>query len=259
MSVTPFAKRKPMPVPAKLTSASTALVVSPVDRLRTELVESENERADAARVRIDLEAGLPDVIAQNDEEALARHERAADAARRRLDLAEARVAKLTLAVRDAEHQAEQERRQGVYDEAKRALKQARQIMAAEYEPAARAVADVLNRVSKLRAQIYTANQALPADAEPLSLMVEPAFNGEHFTDGSDEMVEQTFLVDKATGQYAPYAAGPGPSFEYRTRMVKRSLPIHPARPHKAIADFVNLPGIDDTYIFAAPFWGQPRA
>ncbi|WP_128564987.1 hypothetical protein [Methylobacterium crusticola] len=253
-AVTPFTRRKVAP-----TAPSTAVTVSPIDVLRRQLVEADAERQDAVRARHDLDESRADVLVGGDEATLKRHEEAAAAARRRLDIAESKHARLTIELRDAEHQAEQVRRRAVYAEAKRALKEAREIMSSEYEPAARAVADVLNRVSKLRGQVYAANQDLPADVEPLSLMVEPAFNGAHFTDGSDEMVEQTFLVDKATGQYAPYAAGPGPSFEYRTRMVKRSLPIHPARPHKAIADFVNLPGINDTYIFAAPFWGQPRA
>lgn len=231
---------------------------SSLDVLRRALSAAEDERADAVRVRHDLEDRRGDVVADGDEEGLRQHDEKIAAAKRRIDLAESKHARTLLDLQSEERATEQARRRVIHERGTAAIAEARAIMAAEYVPAAQAVVDVLKRVAELRAVARAANLDLPEDTAPIELTAEP-FNGRNWLTGAAQEIEETRLVHRETGERAPAGIVSGPMYVERRVKVKRPAPTVPAVPHLAIADFVNLPGLArDQYLYAAPFWGRPR-
>ncbi|MCJ2082763.1 hypothetical protein [Methylobacterium sp. J-090] len=251
--------RTPKHQKVKATDAGEA-----VEELRRDLAKAESERADAVRVRHDLEERRSEVVDGGDVNTLEEHDRAIENAKRRIDVAESAHARLTLAVQAAEWATEQARRQAIYDAGTSAMAQARTMIATEYLPAARALAEIVRAAVDLRDKAAKANDELPEGVEPISLMAEPAFNGRHYAGSPDLTEERVYFVNKATGERAgrfdaPEMHANQGRWERRTEVVPRDAPAVPAEPHKSVVDYLNLPGLTpDGYIYAAPFWGRPR-
>ncbi|POR42663.1 hypothetical protein CRT23_12865 [Methylobacterium sp. V23] len=157
-----------------------------------------------------------------------------------------------------EAEVEQARRRALRAEAEKAMAEAATLMRTEYVTHARAVARILRQVAALRALAFTANENLPDGADAIPTNVEP-LNSRHWASGSEE-VEEMCLFHRETGEPAPSNVVTGPSYERRLVKIRRPTPVYPEVPHRAVADYVNLPGVDpDEYIYAASHWTQPRA
>lgn len=229
-----------------------------VEQLRRDLDAAEAERADAVRARHDLEDRREDVLASEDVAQLEAHETAMAAVERRVAVAETRCSRLAGEIEAAEAEVEQARRRAIHAEAEKALEEARRLMRTEYVQRAQAVAETLRQVAALRAVVLRANESLPINAEPIETNVEPP-NARHWASGSSDEVTELRLVHRETGEPAPPDVVSGPNYEHRLVQVRRSIPLYPEVPHRAVADFVNLPGLDpQEYIYGAAFWGQPR-
>lgn len=235
-----------------------------IEALRRDLDAADAERADAVRTRLDLEERRPLVVDDGDLDALDAHDAQIERAKRRIDVADSAHARLTLAVQAAEVEAEQARRYAIRAEAETAMAEARRLIADEYPAAARMVAAILNKVAELQTVAHQANNDLPAGAEPVSTIAEPAFNGQHLAGSEDLTEEVTYFVNCETGRRAGGTDCPEMScnahrWERRTERVERSMPRTPHKPHRSVVGFTNLPGLDgESYIYGAPFWGQPR-
>lgn len=228
------------------------------ESLRRELATTDQARVDAVRERLDLEERRSDVVAEGDLDAVEQHDRAIEAAKRRIDIAESAHARLTLELREAEDAEEQARRRAIRAEAEGALTEARRLMRTEYVERAKAVAETLRKVAALRTIALKANDSLPIDAEPIDTKVEPS-NARHWAIGSSDEVTELRLFHRVTGEPAPPNVVNGPNYEHRLVKIRRPIPLYPEVPHRAVADFVNLPGLDpQEYIYAAAYWGQPR-
>jgi len=229
-----------------------------VEDLRRELAAADAERADAVRIRHDLEEQRSEVVDVGDLEALEEHDRAIENARRRIDVADSAHARLTLALQAVEAEAEQARRRALRAQAEKAMAEAATLMRTDYVRHAKAVAATLRQVAALRAIALAANETLPDGDEPVATNVEP-LNARHWASGSDETTELR-LFHRVTGELAHPSIVSGPDYEHRLVTARRPVPFYPEVPHRAVADFVNLPGVDpDEYIYAASHWTQPRA
>jgi hypothetical protein len=254
-----------MPVRKKdmVTGAADAV---DLEHLRRDLDAAEAERADAVRARHDLEDRRDAVLASEDVSQLEQHEVALAAVERRLAVAEARCTRLAGEIEAAEAETEQAVRRAAYKAAEKGLTEARRIVAEEYPAAARAIVEILKRADALRSAAIKANEALPVDAEPLDLILEPGgFNGFHYRGAKTLTETRTTYVNKATGLPAgPYDCPQLHSESHKWRAVveevQRPLPPVPSTPHRSVIDFTNLPGFtDETYIWAAACWGRPRS
>ena len=236
-----------------------------VEHLRRELATVDVERADAIRTRHDLEDGRVDTVEAGDLDALEALDRDIERAKRRIDIAESRFARLTLDLQAAEAEAEQARRHALRAEAEAAMTEMQRLIQEEYPPAAMALAALLNRAKELRTVAIRANNELPEGAEPVSTIAEPEFNGRWLKDSRDLTVERTYYVNKTTGQRAgphdcPMLHSERGKWDVVTETVELPRPIYPDVPHQSVVDFTNLPGLKrDAYIYGAPSWGQPRS
>ncbi|MCJ2120658.1 hypothetical protein MKK65_29570 [Methylobacterium sp. J-001] len=229
-----------------------------IEGLRTARAQADAERIDAVRMRVDAEDRRHAALKAEDETALARIDDELSTVRRRIDIAEAKFARLDGELAQAEHDAEQGRRHAVMAEAMRALDQAREVMRNEYPAAALAVVDVLRRVRAFQEIARQANLELPDDAAPLSLIVDPLFTPEAAPMPTPMMWGQA-LFHKETGKRAPISIHSGPDYELREVLVPRPLADVHAPTFMPIADFVNLPGVEPgKYFYGAVRWGQPR-
>ncbi len=204
------------------------------------------------------------MLGSEDVAQLEQHETALGAVERRVAVAEARCTRLASEIEVAEAQVEQGRRRGAYAEAEKALTEGRRVLEREYLPAATAMVEILNRAMKCRAVIYEANKNLPDGADPLSTMLEPAFNGQYFPEVKGLTKEEVYFVNRETGLVAgphdcPEMHANRGRWERRTRTIELPLSLHPAVEHRSVLEFVNLPDIaPDSYLWSAPFWGRPR-
>jgi len=236
-----------------------------VEDLRRELETVDAERVDAIRTRHDLEDGRVDTVEAGDLDALEVLDREIERAKRRIDIAESRHARVTLDLQAAEVGAEQARRHALRAEAEAAMAEMKRLIQVEYPPAAMALAALLSRAKELRTVATRANNELPEGAEPVSTIAEPEFNGRWLKDSKDLTVERTYYVNKATGQRAtgydcPTLHSERGKWDAVTEIVELPRPIYPDVPHQSVVDFANLPGLKrDEYIYGAPSWGQPRA
>ncbi len=244
--------------------AGSAADAADLERLRRDLDAAEAERVDAVRARQDLEERRDDVLASEDEAQLEAHETAVAAVERRVAVAETRCTRLAGEIEAAEAQAEQDRRHAAYAKAQEALTEGRRVLAQEYVPAAKALVEILNRAMQLRAVIFEANKNLPEGADPLSTMLEPAFNGQYFPEVRGLTKEEVYFVNRQTGLVAgphdcPEMHANRGRWERRTRTIELPRPLHPAVEHRSVLEYVNLPDIaPDSYLWSAPFWGRPR-
>lgn len=236
-----------------------------LERLRRDLDAAEAERADAVRAQTDLAERRDDVLASEDVAQLEAHETAVAAVERRVAVAETKCTRLAGEIEDAEAEAEQARRRASYRQAEKALAEARAIIVEEYAPAAKALAEILRRASKLRDVVFEANKLLPADAEPLSVQLEPVFDGKLYRglEGRTQTVE--YYVNRNTGLRAgpydcPMLHSERDKWIRHEETIELPLPRLPAVEHRSVISFTNLPGIEGpaSYIYAAPFWGSPR-
>ena len=237
-----------------------------LERLRRDLDAAEAERTDAVRARHDLDERREAVLASEDVARLEQHEVAVAAVERRLAVAEARRDRLAGEVEAAEADAEQAARRAAYKQAEKGLAEARRLIADEYPAAAHAVVEILKRAQALRNAAAKANEALPLDAEPLDLILEPGgFNGFHYRGAKTLTETRTVYVNKQTGLRAgPYDCPQLHSESHKWRAVveefERPIPLTPSTPHRSVIDFVNLPGFTaETYIWSATCWGRPRS
>src|SRR4051794_2339912 len=111
-----------------------------VEDLRRELAAADAERADAIRIRHDLEAQRAEVVDASDLDALEEHDRAVENARRRIDVANSAHARLILALQAAEAEVEQARRCALRAEAEKAMAEAATLKRTDYVRHAKAVA-----------------------------------------------------------------------------------------------------------------------
>ena len=230
----------------------------PADQLRAAVSMADAERADAVRQLQDLTERRPAILADAEDDQLRQHDEDVAKARRRIEQAEARHARLSAEIVTVEHETEQAARREAHTAGVAAMLQATTLMTTEYPKLAQAVADLLKHVAGLRAVARAANETPPDGVEPIGLHVEP-FNGRLWPTGDSQEVEEMRLVHRETGEPAPPDFISGPMWERRLVKIRRPVPALPAFAHCAIADFVNLPGLQrDQYIYAAPFWGQPR-
>jgi len=242
-----------------------AIAGNNVEDLRRELATVDAERADAIRTRHDLEDGRADTVEAGDLDALEALDRDIERAKRRIDIAESRHARMTLDLQAAEIEAEQTRRRALRAEAEAAMAEMQRLIQEEYPPAAIKLAALLNRAKELRAVAIRANNELPEGAEPVSTIAEPEFNGRWLKDSQDLTIERTYYVNKATGKRAtgydcPTLHSERGKWDAVTETIELPRPIYPDVPHQSVVDFTNLPGLKrDAYIYGAPSWGQPRS
>ncbi|MCJ2142167.1 hypothetical protein [Methylobacterium sp. E-066] len=248
----------------KKESSGSASDAVDLERLRRDLDAAEAERSDAVRAQTDLAERRDAVLATEDVAQLEAHEAAVAAVERRVAVAEARCTRLAGEIETAEAQTEQARRRVEYAKGEKALAEGRRVLQHEYLPAAKALAEILNRADKLRAAIIEANKQLPEGCDPLSTMLEPAFNGQFYPEVKGLTKEETYFVNKETGLRAgpydlPEYASNAHKWERRTRTIDLPLPLYPAVEHRSVLEYVNLPDIfPDSYLRSAPFWGRPR-
>lgn len=248
----------------KKESSGSASDAVDLERLRRDLDAAEAERSDAVRAQTDLAERRDDVLATEDVGQLEAHETALAAVERRVAVAEARCTRLAGEIEAAEAQAEQARRRVEYAKGEKALAEGRRVLQHEYLPAAKALAEILNRAEKLRAAIYEANDHLPDGCDPIPTMLEPEFNGQHFPEVRGLTREEVYFVNRKTGLRAgpfdcPEMHTESHKWERRTRTIDLPLPLHPAVEHRSVLEYVNLPDIfPDRYLRSAPFWGRPR-
>jgi hypothetical protein len=249
----------------KKESSGSASDAVDLERLRRDLDATEAERSDAVRAQTDLAERHDDVSASEDVGQLEAHETALAAVERRVAVAETRCIRLAGEIEAAEAQAEQARRRAIYVQAQEALAEGRRVLAKEYLPAAKALAEILKRARDLRQIVAEANKHLPDKADPLSTMLEAEFDGQYYPDVRGLTKTETYFVNRKTG----LRAGPTDCPEYgttahlwerRTRTIDLPLPLHPAVEHRSVLEYANLPGIagSDSYLWSAPFWGRPR-
>lgn len=243
----------------KITVVPDEAPASVIEGLRAARAQADAERADAVRARVDAEDRRHAAVKAEDERAVGRLDEEIAAARRRIDIAEAKFTRLDSELAAAEHAAEQARRHAVKAQAEQALHEAREAMRLEYPAAAQAVVDLLARVRGLQEIARRANLDLPDEAEPLSLIVDPALGATGQSALPPLMMWSKVLFHRTTGERAPPSVQSGPEYELRDVLVPRPIADAHAPTFKAIADFVNLPGVEPgKYFYGAVRWGQPR-
>lgn len=251
----------------KKESSGSASDAVDLERLRRDLDAADAERSDAVRAQTDLAERRDAVLATEDESQLEAHEAAVGAAERRVAVAETRCTRLAGEIEVAEAQAEQDRRRAAYAQAEKALAEGRRVLEREYLPAAKALAEILQRARELRQVIIEANKLLPDGVDPLSTMLEAEFDGQYYPDVRGLTKTEIYFVNRKTGlragptdcpEYGPNAAS---LWERRERSIELPLPLHPAVEHRSVIEFTNLPGITggESYVWPASHWGRPRA